>query len=212
MSRVVRRFSPILLLALGCRTEHARANRRPDSDSPVQQAAKVVPDAVGPDWRTYRGDGFELRYPQQATLVRTESHPNSMPATAIEGPTIHVPVPPDVGPSDGPAYRFLVSSFPNPHQWSAEQWTDSLRREANRGPMDPDSLSYLGAPDTVVLGTVRALRLRPFCGDCEPEELYVATPRRMVVLSYIFDISVPGDREAQRRLYRVIAGTLRQTN
>lgn len=172
----------------------------------------AVPGTVGSDWLTYQGDGFSIRYPREATLVRAESHPSAMPGMAIQGPRIHVEVPPNVGPSDGPAYRLIVSSFPNPRGWSAEQWVDSLRREANSRPMDPDSLGYLAAPDTAVLATVRALRLQPFCGDCQPEELYVATPRRMIVVSYIFDISVPGDREAQRRLYRAVVSTLRPSD
>ena len=168
----------------------------------------AVPDTIGADWPTYQGDGFTIRHPKDASFVRAESHPRGMPGIAIEGPRIHVEVPPNVGPSDGPAYRLIVSSFPNPRGWSAEQWVDSLRREANSH-MDADSLGYLAAPDTVVLGTVRALRSKPFCGDCEAEELYIATRRRMIVVSYIFDISVPGDREAQRRLYRAVVSTLR---
>jgi hypothetical protein len=173
------------------------------------QSNPAVPDSVTPDWLTYQGDGFTIRYPKEATLARAESQPSGMPGMAIEGPRIHVPVSPDVGPSDGPAYRLILSSFPNPHGWTAEQWVDSLRREANGRPMDSDSLGYLAPPDTASFGAVRALRLQPYCGDCEPYELYVATARRMIVVNYIFDISVPGDRQAQARFYRAAVSTLR---
>ncbi len=172
----------------------------------------ALPDSVGADWLTYKGDGFTIRYPKEAKLVRGESHPSGLPGMAIEGPTIHVPVSPDVGPSDGPAYRLIISSVPNPHGWSAEQWVDSLRREANKPPMDADSSSYLAPPDTVVLGTLRALHLQLNCGDCDPHELYVATPKRMIVVNYVFDISVPGDRDAQARFYKVLVSTLRPSD
>jgi hypothetical protein len=171
----------------------------------------ALPDSVGSDWLTYRGDGFTIRYPKAATLVRAESHPRGIPGMAIRGPRIHVPVPPDAGPSDGPAYELIVSSFPNPHGWSAEQWVDSVRREVNSHVTDPDNVGAVGAPDTLVLGTVRALSLRPFCGDCEPAELYVATPRRMIVVSWIIEIGMPDELEAQRRFYRTVAATLRPT-
>lgn len=209
---LMRRLAPVLFLALSCQTERTADTRQPDSVSVGARPTPAVLDTVSSDWRTYHGDGFTLRFPSQATLVSAESHPSGMLGTAIQGPNIRVAVSPEAGPSEGPAYRLIVSSFPNPRGWSAEQWVDSLRQEANRGPMDADSLSFLAAPDTVMLGHVRALRLEPFCGDCEPEELYLAMPQRMVVLSYIFDISVPGDRAAQQRLYRAIAATFQRTD
>jgi hypothetical protein len=200
--------------ASGWQIENIKDPTNPSSDLvrdlvQYHQSNPAMPDSVAADWPTLHDDGFTIRYPKAATVVLGQSHPSGMAGMAIQGPRIHVPVPPDVGPSDGPAYRLIISSAPNPHGWSAEQWVDSLRKEANDRRADDDSPSHLAAPDTMTFGTVRALHLRPYCGDCDPHELYVATPKRMIVVSYVFDIGVPGDRDAQARLYRAIVSTLR---
>ena len=156
---------------------------------------------------TFRGEGFTLRYPPDAVIDSARSHPGGIPGLEIRGPRIHVPVDPNRGPSDGPAYRLGIASFANPTSMTPEAWVDSVRRKANDHPMDVDSLGFLSAPDTVAFGAVRALRLQPYCGDCSPEELYLAAPHRRVLLSYVFDISIPGDQEAQRRLYAAIIST-----
>ncbi|HEX6537330.1 MAG TPA: hypothetical protein VF041_22300 [Gemmatimonadaceae bacterium] len=173
--------------------------------------AAALPSAPRADWVTYRGEGFTLRYPPNAILRPGRSHPSDIPGIAIQGPRIHVPVPPDQGPSDGPAYELQVASFPNPAGVSAEAWVDSIRGARNAHEMDPDSLDYLGPADTVTFGSVRALRLQPYCGDCESVELYLASPRRRIIASYIGDISFPGDRDAQRRLYAAILSTFQWT-
>jgi hypothetical protein len=173
----------------------------------AHDVASTLPDSVSSDWRVYEGDDFTIRYPPGATLLAARSHPNDIPGTAIRGPIIHVPVPADVGPSDGPAYQLIVSNFPNTSHKTTEQWVDSLRREANNHEMDADSLGFLASPDTVAINRFDALRLEPFCGDCAPEELYIAGRNRTVVLSYVFDISFPGNREAQSRVYQAIMST-----
>ena len=166
-----------------------------------------LPEKAQPDWRRFEGPSFTLRYPSAATLRAATSHPGDLPGTAIVGPTIHVPAPPDQGPSDGPAYQLIVSAFANPLARSAEQWVDSVRRAWNDHPMDSDSLGFLYPPETLTVNGLHALRLKPFCGDCAPEEIYIAGRDQTVVLSYVFDIGFPGDREAQRRLYSAILNT-----
>jgi len=171
----------------------------------------ALPDSVTADWLTYHGDGFTIRYPKEATLARAASDPREreLPGMEVKGPTTHAP---RFGPTDGPAYRLLIASVPNPHGWSAEQWIDSLRSEALT---DPDSSAQLRGeltpPDTVMLGTTRALhRQANYCGDCEPHQLYVATPKRMIVVYYVlFDFETRGDPKAQARLYQAIVSTLR---
>jgi hypothetical protein len=167
----------------------------------------TLPSSPQPNWLTFRGDGFTLRYPPHAIIDSSRSHPSDVPGLEIRGPRIHVPVDPNRGPSDGPAYRLWIASFANPASMTAEAWVDSVRHVANDRPMDADSAGFLAAADTVSFGAVRALRLEPFCGDCEPEELYLAAPHRRVLLSYIFDSSIPGDRDAQRALYAAILST-----
>jgi len=184
----------------------------PADTSGVRQTASetssiVLPSAAESSWLTFRGDGFTLRYPPDAIIDSARSHPGDVPGLEIRGPRIHLPVDPNRGPSDGPAYRLWVASFPNLASVTTEVWVDSVRRKANDHPMDADSLGYLAAPDTVTFGAVRALRLQPFCGDCSPEELYLAAPHRLVLLSYVFDVSIPGDRDAQQRLYAAIIST-----
>lgn len=199
----------ISVLATAChgdRNDRVVGDTSATRDSAATQSASVtLPSAPQPGWRTFEGDGFTLRYPPDAVVERG---PAGVGDTAtIRGPRIHVPVDPDAGPSDGPAYQLRVESFPNPASVTAEAWVDSIRTAANAHEMDPDSLGFLSPPDTVTFGSVRALRLEPFCGDCAPEELYLAAPRRRVLLSYVFDISYPGDRDAQRRLYEAIVST-----
>lgn len=177
------------------------------ASAPAQPAADYpMPTQPTQEWLTYRGEGFTLRYPPDAVLAPGRSHPNDYPGTMISGPRIHVPVDPERGPSDGPAWMLHVASFANPGTRSTEAWVDSIR-DANAEMIDDDSLVAIPPPDTVSFGTVRALHLQPFCGDCEPHELYLASPRRRVILSYIGDASIPGDREAQRRVYAAIVST-----
>lgn len=209
----------VLILA-SCRSEPAEQRARqtvvppplPTSEPPLQGAvadSSELPQHPASDWLTYDGGAFAIRYPPNATLVEARSHPRDVPGTAIVGPTIHVPVAPDVGPSDGPAYRLIVASLPNPKHLSSAEWVEAVRGEANNGPMDADSMDFIRPADSLQIGSTRFLRLRPPCGDCAPEELYLAAGDRMAMLSYIFDISVPGDRDRQRKVYEAILGTFR---
>jgi hypothetical protein len=166
-----------------------------------------LPSAPQPNWITFKGEGFTLRYPPDAIIDSARSHPSDVPGLEIRGPRIHVRVDPNRRPSDGPTYRLWIASFPNPAKVTAGAWVDSVRRKANDHSIDADSLDFLAVPDTVTFGAVRALRLEPFCGDCQPEELYLAAPHRRVLLSYMFDISIPGDQGSQRRLYAAIVST-----
>ena len=170
-------------------------------------ASNALPTRAEANWLRYEAETFTLRYPPSASLRNTLPHPSDLPGTAIVGPQIHIPIPPAQGPSDGSAYQLIVSAFPNPSGESVEQWVDSVRREANSHEMDADSLGFLAPPETLTVNGLHALRLQPFCGDCATEEVYIAGRRQTVVLSYVFDISFPGDPEAQRRLYSAILNT-----
>jgi hypothetical protein len=209
------------LLVIACGTDHGDARQSLDSAATpfsatdtavVRQSASrdsvILPAAHRDDWRTFQGDGFSLRYPPDATVGPGHSHPSDIAGQRITGPRIHIPVDPNKGPSDGPAYRLDIASFPNPSHTTDEQWVDSVRSASNSHP-DADSSDFVAPPDTVTFGNVRALVLEPYCGDCEAKELYLASSERRVMLSYVFDISVPGDREAQRRLYQAIVSTFR---
>ena len=197
----------VLTLAIACRAE-----RRSRADSLINAAAasdSAAPITAAPNWLTYDAGAFTIRYPPDATLKQAQSHPSDQPGTAIVGPRIHVPVASDVGPSDGPAYQLVVSSLPNANALSTKQWVDSVRLSANNHEMDVDSLAFLHPADTVTVNGLQFLRLQPFCGDCSPEELYLADGNRMALLSYVFDISFPGDREQQRNMYLAMLKTFR---
>jgi hypothetical protein len=76
----------------------------------------------------------------------------------------------------------------------------SVRQHIHDRQLDP--------PDTVVVGNgIRALLLQPFCGDCQPTDIYVVSARTVVVLSYVLGTSFPGDRDAQDRLNMAILST-----
>jgi hypothetical protein len=55
----------------------------------------------------------------------------------------------------------------------------------------------------------RALRVRPYCGDCEAYEVYVAAPHQMVMFGIVYDIGIPGDHATQKQLYDRILATFR---
>jgi len=197
----------VVIAAVAC-----GSGKAPSSDTEVQRAASAaatVPPAAAPDWLTYDAGNFTILYPPNAKLVQARSHPGEIQGMGILGPQIHVPVSPDVGPSAGPAYQLIMSTFPNPGRLSTQVWVDRIRRQANSGPMDSDSLTFLQPADTVFVGGLQFLRLEPFCGDCEPEELYLAHGDRIAVASYVFDTSFPGDRDQQRKTYLAMLNTFR---
>jgi len=170
------------------------------------QPSQALAPASTQDWKRYDGDGFSLRYPSNASLHPARSHPSNFPGTAIRG-SIDAPPTENAGRLNGPSFELIVSVFPNPAGRTAEQWVDSVRRAWNRD-LQPDSLEFLGPPDTVGVNGLPALRLRPFCGDCAPEEIYLTDAKHTAVLSYVIDdASVPRDRETQRNLYEAILNT-----
>jgi hypothetical protein len=210
----LRALFPLLVCLSACGRDMKRgpdtstAPAVPSAQRPVVVAA--LPVTPTPDWKVYRGGGFTLRYPAEASLVPSSSHPEGLPGMAIQGPDVTVRQPgPEGGERTGPAYSLLISEFPNLGGRSPAEWVDSVRRARNAGEQDADDVDFLGPPDTVAVGTGPALRLYPFCGDCEPEEVYVVGPRRTVVFSILYDISIPGDRAAQGRLYDAILSTIR---
>jgi hypothetical protein len=158
------------------------------------------------DWKSYNGDGFSLRYPAHASLFPAKSHPSNYSGIAIRGSNIDAENL-NGGSSDERAFSLIVSAFPNPAGRTTEQWVDSVRQFWNRE-LQPDSLEFLEPPDTVVVNGLKGLRLRPFCGDCAPEEIYVTDSKHAVVLSYVFDDTRSSlDLERQRKLYQAILST-----
>lgn len=234
---MTRRFFVIALCALlvppallGCRRQRSRtvptesgsapAGRGVDPASVVATSpdaetlavAPPLPSAPAPDWKVYRGEGFELRYPPEATVGPDTSFPTGLPGIGIRGPRIALRSSnPDIGTHTGPAYALVISTFANPANRPLEAWVDSVRAVRNAHPMDPDSLDFLAPPDTATIAGHRVLTLSPFCGDCQSEEAYVAGPGRVLVASKLYDLSIPGDERAQWRLYDAILSTLRWT-
>jgi hypothetical protein len=168
----------------------------------------VLPESASASWATYTGRRVSLRYPADAQLVAASTHPGGLPGTAIRGPVARAVGPDSMVHTDRNVYELIVSEFENRAERTLDAWVDSLRAEANRV-RDPDW--RLAPPDTVTIGTHRALRLLPVCGDCAPEEYYFGSGDRIVVLSFNIDIGIPGDPDAQRRLYKAIMETLTWT-
>ena len=172
-----------------------------------QQPSGALLSSPAQNWRRYDGEGFTLRYPADAKRYSATSHPSNLPGTAIRGPNVPLAIPLSDGSSDRPAFQLIVSAFPNPTGYTVEQWVDSIRQGWNKHDLDPDSLDFLRPADTVAVNGLNGLRLRPFCTDCVAEEVYFSNAKHTVVLSYVFDASFPGDREAQRKLYHAIVST-----
>jgi hypothetical protein len=190
----MKRFVILFTAILGC------------NQAVKQHTTPALSTAPMPDWKFYEGDGFRFRYPARATVHAATSHPGNYPGFAIRG---------NIGEAHNPKerssgeleFQLIVSVFPNPSGKTAEQWVDSVRQVWNHQ-LQSDSLEFLGPPDTVSINGLRGLRLRPFCGDCAPEEIYVTDASHTVVLSYVFDdVSNSADREKQRKLYQAILST-----
>jgi len=193
-----------VLLLMACSAPHVeRADTTAETTS--TSTAVALPSTPQSDWREFHGDGFTLRTPPASVVDSTKSHPNDQPGIAIEGPTIR-----DSTGRTGPAWRLVVVTYPNDGGRPLGAWVDSVRTERNKASAgDPDSLAWLSPPDSLALGRQRALRLQPFCGDCEAYEVYVAVPRRLVMFDIVYDIGIPGDRDRQRALYDAILSTFR---
>jgi len=173
-------------------------------------AAPQIPSEPGAGWKVFRGDGFTLRYPSDAVLVADTSYPARLAGIAIRGPEITLQSPgKGIGAHTGPSYQLVISSFPNAAGRSAEAWVDSVRRERNNHDMSDDSMAFVRPPVTARVAGLRVLELVPFCGDCQPEEIYFVAPRRIVVVSKLYDLSIPGEQTAQSRLYDAIVSTFR---
>ena len=195
-------FGSAILVLTSCRAERRAGSSDSSTVKPATIAAVSAPE---PTWRTFQGDGFTLRIPGTATTDTATSHPNDIAGIGIEGAVVR-----DSAGQAGPAWKLVVAAQPNPRHVPLEQWVDSVRQERNTASAgDPDSLAWLAAPETITVGDQRALRLQPFCGDCEAYELYTAVPGRIVVIAIIYDISIPGDRDQQKAMYRAILASFR---
>lgn len=193
----------VILALVSCRA----ANRATNSDSTGATPQVIAGTSSVPqsEWRTFQGDGFTLKIPLAATTDTATSHSTDIVGIGITGPMVR-----NGTGQGGPAWKLVIASQPNRRNLSLDQWVDSVRNERNAASAgDPDSLAWMAAPDTMSVGEQRALRLQPFCGDCEAYEIYAAVPARIVVVAIIYDISIPGDREQQRAMYHAILATFR---
>ena len=164
-------FRQSLLALILC----ALVSCRPRSDSSV---AKIVANPDTNLTKTYQGNGFLLAVPGDADSGQANKDVWGFDGIELRGPLVLG------GGGTGHAYFVLVTSLANPGHLSVDKWIDSLRRERNKQLMD-DSLNFLYPPDTLAVNGQRVLRLRPFCGDCQPYEYYFGSGTRIVLLKYI---------------------------
>lgn len=191
----------------------ARPGETPRTGTQRGLVPPPLPAAPLPDWATLRGDGFTLRYPPEATLHPVTTFPDDLPATAIRGPVVVVrSADAHVGTHTGPAYQLMVASAPDPGVRPVARWVDSVRTARDRRARDAgDTLALHGPAVPMTVAGEQGLMLVPFCGDCEVVEVYLASGQRRVLVSMVYDLAIPGDRESQRRLYEAILGTFRWT-
>ena len=179
---------------------------RRDTVPQVAAAPAVLPLPSTPqaDWRTFRGTGFSFRTPTPVTTRAGAAHPNQQAGTILEGLSRG-----DSTGRVGPSWRLVVVTYPNTGNRVLAAWVDSVRQARNAASAeDPDSLAWLVPPDTLTLGGgTLALRLQPFCGDCEAYEVYTTAPGQIIMFGILYDISILGDHEQQRRLYDAILST-----
>ncbi|HKP75838.1 MAG TPA: hypothetical protein VJT67_09875 [Longimicrobiaceae bacterium] len=109
-----------------------------------------------------------------------------------------------------PGYVVWVSQFHNPARISLDAWVDSVYRARYDESEDSTAFDQPSPPDSIRVGGQRALRLQPFCGDCEPYEVYLARGDQVVVLSWIYDPAyLGGSRDEQKRINERILRSFR---
>lgn len=154
------------------------------------------------------GFGFLVPVPRGTTLERQQ--PTGAPVYyAILGPKRPTPErTPDQGPSGPePTFEVNVSIVTRNLAGTLDRWVDSLRRAQNKD-ADP-VLGQIDTAETDNVGRRRALRLRPFCGDCDPAEIYVASNRRVISFSFATGIHLAGTSTDQRTATRRVLDSIR---
>ena len=123
------------------------------------------------------GAGFTVADPGLAAPVASTSHPNGYPGTRI---------------------ALIASSQPNSSAWvviaalrrdgrqTPKQWMDSMWRA--RVPTDT-AFSWLtpARPQRLRVAVGEAWKLKPYCGDCDVDEVFFFAGTQVVVLAFTAD-------------------------
>jgi hypothetical protein len=155
----------------------------------------------------YRGAGFELSLPPGSRVGI-----GGAAGDTLVGPPVTEPGRSDElgGPGPHPTFRIAVATYPTSPVRPLAEWVDSVRRARN-AVLDTELAQLAPAkPDSVAAApALRALRLEPFCGDCDAVELYVGRGGQVVALAYELGIDLTGTRAEQERAHRRVLRTFR---
>jgi hypothetical protein len=110
------------------------------------------------------------------------------------------------GPGPHPTFQLVAAVAASSLARPLAAWVDSVRRARNAAVGEE---AQLGAAEPDSAGGQPALRLEPYCGDCEARELYVASGQRVVSLSYELGIHLAGTRDEQERAHRRVLQSFR---
>ena len=170
----------------------------------------ALPAAPDPTWITYQADGFSFRYPKGATVHADTSRDDGEIGLRLSGPMVTL-TPADseaasnIGTHTGDSYRLRFVVIPNPSRRPLRSVVDSIRTDWNR---KADEEYAILPPKEKTRGAAFFLMLDMNCGDCQDERYYTAAGIRVVMVQVVHDISIPGERGEQDRLYAAILSTL----
>jgi hypothetical protein len=89
---------------------------------------------------------------------------------------------------------------------SLATWVDSSRR-ADNALASEDAQMDTAVKDSI--GSQSALKLEPYCGDCESIALFAARGRNVVEVRYQFGIHLAGTDKQQNEAHRAVLATFR---
>lgn len=171
----------------------------PPAPPPVEpSAATAAPTIVH-----YAGSGFTLELPPGSRVGHGPE------ADTLRGPVVAEPGRSGElgGPGPHPTFEVTAAAVRSASEGPLlAAWVDSVRRARNAV---ADEIAQIGPAEPDSLGAGAALRLEPYCGDCDAAELYAARGDRVVRLAFERGIHLAGTRDQQAAAYRELFRTFR---
>jgi hypothetical protein len=148
-----------------------------------------------PGFHRYNGEGFTMLYPVGGSVVYAPDH------VEISGKPVTDPgrQPDRGGPGPYPTFRIEIRTLINHKLVPLTAFIDSVRRDRNS---KADSIAMTDAPTMDSLGSVPALRLELFCGDCVSREYYASHGDHVITITTEIGIDIAGEPAQQEPALR----------
>ena len=201
-------WAPLALAACTVSSRDARHDSAASQSGPQDSAARDTVNfspAVTPAILQFvpltagtvevRGSGYSLQVPAGTVATRDSLGSAGFQATMLSGPLRSTPErTPDQGPSrPQPTFQLRLSETPLPAGVTPVEWVKRLCAQRNRTLASEAKLDEV-TTDSVIAG---ALRLLPYCGDCEAVELYMPVQTRLVAMATSSASTSPAPRSSR---------------